>query len=42
MVVFFFIIVLVVIAGIGVLWASNLPGDVLITFGPQNQIESRT
>ena len=39
MVVFFFIIVLVVIAGIGVLWASNLPGDVLITFGPQNQIE---
>ena len=39
MIILFLIIVLVVLAGLAVLWASRLPGSVLITLGPETAIE---
>ncbi|WP_300391497.1 heme biosynthesis HemY N-terminal domain-containing protein [Henriciella sp.] len=39
MIVLFLLIALIVLAGIAVLWASRLPGSVLITLGPETAIE---
>ena len=39
MIVLFLIIALIVLAGVAVLWASRLPGSVLITLGPETAIE---
>ena len=39
MIVLFLVILLIVLAGVAVLWASRLPGSVLITLGPETAIE---
>lgn len=39
MIVLFLVILLIVLAGIAVLWAARLPGSVLITLGPETAIE---
>ena len=39
MIVLFLVILLIVLAGLAVLWASRLPGSVLITLGPDTAIE---
>ena len=39
MIVLFLLIALIVLAGLAVLWASRLPGSVLITLGPETAIE---
>lgn len=39
MIILFLVILLIVLAGVAVLWASRLPGSVLITLGPETAIE---
>ncbi|MEQ9316054.1 MAG: heme biosynthesis HemY N-terminal domain-containing protein, partial [Henriciella sp.] len=39
MIVLFLVILLIVLAGVAVLWASRLPGSVLISLGPETTIE---
>ena len=39
MIVLFLVILLIVLAGLAVLWASRLPGSVVITLGPETAIE---
>lgn len=39
MIVLFLVILLIVLAGIAVLWAARLPGSVLITLGPETAVE---
>ena len=39
MIILFLVILLIVLAGVAVLWASRLPGSVLINLGPETTIE---
>lgn len=39
MIALFLVILLIVLAGIAVLWAARLPGSVVISLGPETAVE---